>query len=155
VDLMAVDEAFLDMRMSDNPIVVDVSGDQMTWTNGETSFRFVANCDEFDRVPPESMAEDLSSWLGQTQSERGEVPEDLEVTIVDAVGQDGTWVLVASFSERFEAGVFAIDEAGDVRVLWGGAAATETEIRETITSTVPDLPRQLPMCVDVSGFVES
>lgn len=77
------------------------------------------------------------------------------MTIVDAAGQDGAWVLVANFSERFEEGVFAIDEAGDDRVLWGGAAATETEIKETITSTVPDLPRQLPTCVDASGFVES
>lgn len=72
VDLMAVDDAFLEMRMSDNPIVVDVSGNQMTWTNGETSFWFVADCDELDCVPPESMAEDPSSWLGETQSERGE-----------------------------------------------------------------------------------
>jgi hypothetical protein len=100
------------------------------------------------------MADDLSVWLRETESERGEVPEDLEGMVVDAVGQDGTWVFVADFNARFEAGVFARDEAGDFQVLWGGIAATETEIRESITSTVPELPPLLPLCVDVSGFVE-
>jgi hypothetical protein len=102
-----------------------------------------AGCDELDRVPPESMADDLSVWLRETESERGEVPEDLE-----------GMVFVADFNARFEAGVFARDEAGDFQVLWGGIAATETEIRESITSTVPELPPLLPLCVDVSGFVE-
>jgi hypothetical protein len=113
-----------------------------------------AACDELDHVPPESMADDLLAWLKETESERGEVPDDLKVMIDDDVGQDATWVFVANFNQRFEAGVFALDEAGDFQVLWGGIAATETEIRESITSTVPELPPLLPLCVDVSGFVE-
>lgn len=111
-------------------------------------------CDDLDREPPERLEDDLTAWLRETQSDQGEVPQDLEVTIIDAVGEDGTWMLVADFNSRFEAGVFAMDQHGDFRVVWGGIASTDTEIRESITSTARELPPLLRECVDISGFVE-
>lgn len=113
-----------------------------------------ANCADVNRDPPGSLGDDLTAWLRETQSDLGDVPDDLDVVIVDAVGQGETWVFVATFNARFEAGVFALDESSEFQVLWGGVAGTESEIRDSITATAPELPPVLVACLDVSGFVD-
>ncbi|MGB7858961.1 MAG: hypothetical protein WBM90_00505 [Acidimicrobiia bacterium] len=112
------------------------------------------DCSNLDGNPPENLSEDLSAWLRETQSDLGEVPEDLGVTIVDAAGESGAWVFVATFDSRFEAGIFALTGDGDFQALWGGVASSDTEIRDWITSNAPAVPISLTECIEVSGFVE-
>jgi chaperonin cofactor prefoldin len=112
-------------------------------------------CAGFETDPPETVGDQLASWV--EESHQREIPEgeDLEVTVVDAVGSEGIWVLVADFSSRFERGVFATQGEDGFQVLWGGIASTEAEIRQYMATERPELAPLPLLCVDVSSFVEN
>lgn len=112
-------------------------------------------CVGVETDPPETIGDELVVWLEQTESGSGELPEDLEATVVDAVGTDGTWVLVANFSSRFEPAVFSMDSERGFQLLWAGAASTEASIREHMATETPELPVEVLMCVDISSFVQN
>jgi hypothetical protein len=55
---------------------------------------------------------------------------------------------------RFEPGIFARSPDGEFTVGWGGFASSETAIRAWIHDSVPGIPAELALCVDVAAFVE-
>lgn len=113
-----------------------------------------AVCQGTDTEPPAALPDSLRQWLKQTESQAGDVPDDLGVTITDAAGRDGWWVFTAEFSARFQPGVFLWDADGGFRNLWGGFASTEVELWAYLLQDNPDVPAGLVTCLDLSPFVE-
>ena len=113
-----------------------------------------AVCQGVDTEPPAALPDSLRRWLEQTESQAGDVPDDLGVTITDAAGRDGWWVFSAEFSARFQPGVFLQDADGGFRNLWGGFASTEVELWAYRLQDNPDVPPGLVTCLDLSPFDE-
>jgi hypothetical protein len=103
---------------------------------------------------PTSLAADLMEWLIETQSAQGDIPDGTEASIGSAVTAGGWWLFRAEFTGRFEPGVFARGPGGDFAVVWGGIADSEAVIRAWIHGAAPEMPAELALCLDVSGFVD-
>ena len=114
-----------------------------------------AICEGVDTELPASLPESLVSWLKQTQSISGEVPDDLGITFMDAVGRDAWWVFTAEFNSRFQPGVFLRDADGGFQILWGGFASTEVELWAYLLQESPGGPAGLVTCIDLSPFIDS
>ena len=105
-------------------------------------------------TPSASLATDLMEWLIETQSDAGEIPAGTEAIMGSVVTAEGWWLFRAEFTGRFEPGVFVRDPGGDFAVVWGGIADTEAVIRAWIHGAAPEMPAELALCLDVSGFVD-
>ncbi|MEN8239113.1 MAG: hypothetical protein ABFR53_07930 [Actinomycetota bacterium] len=112
-------------------------------------------CARAERDFPDGDRAAFVDWLIETESDNGAVPDDLEVTIVDAAGRDGAWAFVAEFSTRFEPGVFSVNAQRNFTGLWGGMAPAESAIWDHLTDTYSDGEGALAACLDLSFFVES
>jgi hypothetical protein len=113
-----------------------------------------AICQGVDTEPPAGLPDSLIRWLRQTQSQSGEVPDDLRLTISGAAGRDGWWVFTADFNTRFQPGVFLRDVDGVFRILWGGFASSEVELWAYLLGDTSDAPAGLATCVDLSAFID-
>ena len=114
-----------------------------------------AICQGVDTELPTSLPESLVSWLKQTQSDSGEVPDDLGLTVMDAAGRDGLWVFTAEFSSRFQPGVFLRDADGGFQILWGGFASSEVELWAYLLQDSPGGSAGVATCVNLSPFIDS
>jgi hypothetical protein len=113
-----------------------------------------AICEGVNTEPPADVPAALVEWLRETESAAGEVPDDLAIAIIDAAGRSGWWVLSAEFDTRFQPGVFLLDPDGGFQVIWGGFAASETELWTYLLQTYPNAPSELATCLDLSPFVD-
>ncbi len=104
---------------------------------------------------PTDVPEALVRWLIETESANGEVPADMQATIIDAAGRDGSWVLIAEFDTRLEPGLFLTDSDGIFTALWGGLALSESDMWDYITETFPDDDISMAACIDLGYFIET
>lgn len=111
-------------------------------------------CASVERDLPARVPSAFVDWLVETQSEAGEIPSDMKVTIVEAAGREGDWVFFARFDTRFEPGLFSRDSDGNFEVLWGGMAPSEAGIWNYLSEAYPDGDTASAACLDLSFFVE-
>lgn len=104
---------------------------------------------------PDDVPDALIDWLIETQSDLGQIPADLTVTVVEAAGRDGDWAFLADFNARFEPGVYFTDANRDFVALWAGVAPSESGIWNYLAETYPDGDVALAACLDLSLFIES
>jgi hypothetical protein len=105
-------------------------------------------------TPPPNLGPELIEWLREEYDGTGDIPDDLTTTIHPALESTGWWLFLGVFSERFEPGIFVRTPDGSFAVAWGGLG-DEWTIRTWIAMNSPDMPIDLPLCIDVSNFDET
>jgi len=103
-----------------------------------------------DKAEEADLEASLLEWV-HTYHE--DVPADVTAS-VGAVGLDGWWMGIGSFSGYMESAVFVWYPDGNIGVAWAGSADSVNDIRQYMLSVLPEAPAALLGCVAVAGFAQ-
>lgn len=112
-------------------------------------------CASTESELPADVPEALVAWQIETQSANGEIPADIEATIIEAAGRDGSWVFIAEFDTRLEPALFSTDSDGRFKTLWGGLALSDNDMWNYMAETFPDDDTSMTACIDLGYFAET
>jgi hypothetical protein len=107
------------------------------------------DCTPASREQQEQLTDKLAAWV---QGRFDDLPDDLDVSVDDAIGADGWWIAHGGFSSHLESAIFLWNPDGEISIAWSGNADSEYEIREYMLSVLPDAPAKLLGCIDLHGY---